>query len=336
MDSKNKLSRRSFIKITAVAGGVLLGGKLLLGLADDSRVTVRETRALMGTIINLAVIAENKPAGEHAVAAAFIELERLVSIFTHRTPDSPVTILNAAGKLASPPKELVALLAQAVAISEITNGAFDVTIKPLVDLYQQSQPKLPPEHKVQEALGFVGYKKLNVSAEQIIFSQEGMAITLDGIAKGAIVDAGVAELKKLGYPNVFVEAGGDLVASGLKETGTPWNVGVQSPRQEQAGLVASFKVSDRAVATSGDYMQYYSPDLTHHHILDSQTGYSPLEVASATVVAPTCLQADALATAVTVLGISAGLEKINRLPNADALLVTKDLTEYRSRGFNYR
>ena len=147
------------------------------------------------------------------------------------------------------------------------------------------------------------------------------------------MDAGVAVLIKLGYKRVFVEAGGDLMASGTKETDLPWKAGIQSPRQSQAETIASIEVCDQAVATSGDYMQYFSPDLAHHHILSSRTGYSPTERASVTVVAPTCLQADALATAVTVLGKKKGIELIEKLPNIEALLVTKDLIEYQSTGF---
>jgi thiamine biosynthesis lipoprotein len=160
-----------------------------------------------------------------------------------------------------------------------------------------------------------------------------MSITLDGIAKGYIVDAGVGVLKRLGYQSVFVEAGGDLMATGAKESGAPWKVGVQSPRQEQSHMIASFDVSEQAVATSGDYMQFYSPDLVHHHIIDPRIGFSPSEIASSTVIASTCLQADALATAVTVLGIDKGLELINMLPDVEALLVAKDMQEYSSTGF---
>ena len=106
--------------------------------------------------------------------------------------------------------------------------------------------------------------------------------------------------------------------------------------RSQPSLLAQINVSGQAVATSGDYMQYFSPDLAHHHILDSRTGQSPLELASVTVVAPTCLQADALATAVTVLGKKKGIELLEKLPDIEALLVTKDLIEYRSTGFEIR
>ena len=113
-----------------------------------------------------------------------------------------------------------------------------------------------------------------------------MGITLDGIAKGYIVDEGVAVLKQAGFDNILVEAGGDLAASGLKEAALPWQIGIQAPRQGHSSLLGKFAVRDQAIATSGDYMQPFTPDLSQHHILDPRAGYSAPELASATVVAP--------------------------------------------------
>ncbi len=332
METKKALSRRDFIKITAVAGGSLLGGKYLIDWLSDDSVTVKDTRVLMGTIINLAVIAENKAAGEAAVAATFAELERQIAIFDHRTAGTPVSMLNAAGQVANPPAELVEVLNMAAAISEQTNGAFDVTIKPLIDLYQNSVD-LPDEAAVQQALALVDYRKLQIAADQISFVQPGMAITLDGIAKGYVVDAGVAELKKQGFDNVFVEAGGDLMAAGSKATETPWRVGVQAPREEQSGLVATFNISDQAAATSGDYMQYYSSDLLNHHIIDPRVGHSPRELASVTIVSGRAVLSDALATAVMVMGSEAGMQLIEASADLEGYLITKQLVALPSSGF---
>ena len=331
---KQKISRRDFIKITAVLGGSLVGGKMLVDVMGEQAVTVSETRILMGTIINLAVVAESKSQGEHAVAATFAELERQIAIFTHRIGESPVAVLNASGVLTDPPAELVEVLRLANAISIKTGGAFDVTVKPLIDLYQQAQPDLPAADAVRAALALVDYKNLLVSDDEVAFALPGMAITLDGIAKGYIVDAGVAQLRKLGFENVFVEAGGDLMASGQKAAQTPWKVGVQSPRQSQEGIIASFGVNDQAVATSGDYMNYFSADLGSHHILNPHSGFSSPYLSSATIVAPTCAQADALATALMVMEQRAAIEVVDGMSDVEAVLVTKELEILSSRNFN--
>jgi thiamine biosynthesis lipoprotein len=334
MTTKERLSRKDFIKITAVAGGALVGGKLLLNLFEEQRlITVKETRVLMGTIINLAVITHSQSDAEHAIETTFSELERQIAVFDHRSQNSPAAILNREGVLVDPPVEFLEVLEQASMVSEMTNGAFDVTIKPLIDLYQQSQPDLPGEEAVQSALGLADYRKLVLSNEQVSFTQPGMQITLDGIAKGFIVDAGVAQLRQLGYDNIFVEAGGDLMASGTKEGENPWRVGVQSPREGAGGILAGFSVRDQAVATSGDYMQYFSQDMNHHHILDPRTGYSAPYIASSTVLAPNCMAADAIATALMVLEPREGIRILNETPGIEGILITKSMEEIKSNGF---
>ena len=209
-----------------------------------------------------------------------------------------------------------------------------MTVKPLLDLYQKAQPEQPSDELVQAALALVDYKNLMISDEEISFAVPGMAITLDGIAKGHVVDVGVARLRELGFENVFVEAGGDLMASGQKAAQTVWEVGVQSPRMSENHLLASFGVSDQAVATSGDYMQYFSTDMSRHHILDPHSGYSAPYLSSATVVAPSCAQADTLATALMVMDQGAGVALVDTMPDVEAMLVTKDMQIIRSKNFH--
>ena len=225
------------------------------------------------------------------------------------------------------------MLAEANRISNFTNGAFDVTVKPLVDLYQDGQPDLPDADAVEAALGLVDYTKMTVTSDEISFCQPGMAVTLDGIAKGYIVEAGTAVLRRLGFANVFVEAGGDLMACGNKEGDAPWKIGIQSPRQEQPGLLAQINLSDQAAATSGDYFQYFSADLRNHHIIDPRVGASSPELASATILSANAMVSDALATAVMVLGVDAGFALLDSLDGVEGYLVSKSLDEYRTAGF---
>jgi thiamine biosynthesis lipoprotein len=299
----------------------------------------------MGTVINLSLFSKSKSAGEQAIEAIFAELERQIAIFDHRSPLTPVSILNREGILTSPPSELVEVLAQAHAVSDLTSGAFDITVQPLVALYQQAQPDLPFESAVQAALSRVDYRKVTITDTEVSFSLPGMGITLDGIAKGYIVDAGIAQLRGLGYENIFVEAGGDLMAAGVKQDGIPWSVGVQSPRLANTGILESFQVlantgilesfqvSNQAVATSGDYMNYYTTDLVNHHIIDPRSGSSPAKLASVTVVADSTTMADSLATSLMVLPPDRGIALVEDLPGVDALLITKSLEQLRSSGF---
>jgi thiamine biosynthesis lipoprotein len=227
----------------------------------------------------------------------------------------------------------VDVLTQAVQFGELTDGAFDVTIKPLVELYRSSQQGLPEASQILAAARLVDYTQLQISSDLVEFSTPGMQITLDGIAKGYIVDQGTAELRTLGYQNVLVEAGGDLLAAGQKAADAPWKIGIQSPRSARPGLLAKVALSDQAAATSGDYMNAFTEDLDHHHIIDPRTGVSSPELASVTVVGKTAMQADALATALMVLGVSDGLALIETLPGVEAYLVMKDLTTSQTSGF---
>jgi FAD:protein FMN transferase len=178
----------------------------------------------------------------------------------------------------------------------------------------------------------VGFYKLSLVGQGIAFQQPGMSITLDGIAKGFIVDQGIDVLKSYGFENALVEAGGDLMGLGKKAPQTPWKIGLQAPRGKMGNLMASFNIQDQAIATSGDYIQAFMPDFSSHHIIDPRRGHSSPELASVSITANTVALADALATTVMVVGKS-GLELIEQLDGCEAFAIAKDLTELKTSGF---
>lgn len=164
-----------------------------------------------------------------------------------------------------------------------------------------------------------------MSKQEVRFERPGMGITLDGIAKGYIVDRGVSVLRESGYSNALVEAGGDLIASGEKGKQSPWRIGIRSPRPAATDLLAKIEVSNRALATSGDYMQPFSRDKLHHHIIDPRVGHSSPFLASATAIAPSCMMADALATALMVMDLEKGMALVKSLKDVEAYFVTKEM-----------
>jgi len=325
---KAPISRRKFLRIIAAAG--IAGWTLHWGwLREETRVT--ETRLLMGTIVNLTIVGEDQDAARAAVRAALERMTNLESILSHYMPQSQLSLLNRDGRLSSADNSLLELVKQAHTLSVLADGAYDVTIKPLVDLYQACHARgaLPDESAIRKTLEYVDYRQIRIEGNNISFGRPGMQISLDSIAKGYIVDAGVAALKQFGFTNVLVEAGGDLRADGQGAVG-PWKIGVQSPRPEQLQLDTRFNLRDQAMATSGDYQQFFVPNFTQHHILDPRQGHSPSELASATVIAPTAALADALATTLMVLGPRDGLSLIEQMPDCYAYLVTKDLQVIKS------
>lgn len=327
------INRRNFLRIVAVGG--VAGLALKAGWDSLDRLeTTHDTRTLMGTLVNLTAITPPGGQGRAAVEAAFARMAALERVFSRHQPESDLSRLNATGRLAAPTVEMVAVLAEARQMSEWSAGAFDVTMLPLLNVYALAarDGALPSPAQIDVARALVGYRSVVVDADEIRLERPGMALTLDAIAKGYIVDAGVAVLNACGLPNTLVEAGGDLYAAGGPLDGAAWHLGVQAPRDGGPAIAAQLGAHNQAVATSGDYMQPFSPDLRHHHILDPRTGFSSTEVASATVVAHRTHLADALATTVMVLGRDLGLALVARA-GAEALVITKTGETALSPGF---
>lgn len=322
------LNRRGFLKIFA-AGSLAVG----LGTSFSRRLLetayqAQETRLLMGTVVNLTVAAADPAEGQAAVQATFAEMERLIGLLDHRRAESALGRLNAQGAASDVPLELLEVVQKGLEIGELTQGAFDITVKPALEASATGKPVTDFVRKL------VDFRLVAVVGRQIRLGQAGMALTLDGLAKGRVVDGAVGVLRQMGFTNILVEAGGDLAAHGCRADGKPWEIGIQSPRHDRVpGTIAAIPVERQAVATSGDYMNSFSADFSRHHILDPRTLASPGELASATVLAPTAMEADALSTAMMVLGVRDGLALVERSPQVEALLVAKDLTVYRSSGF---
>jgi len=330
------MTRRRFLRITAVAAG--LGVACAAGGQAAWRAQQRQsqTRLLMGTIATLTIVAPDGEAARAAIDAAFQRMSALEAILSRFQPESQLARLNREGRLRSPAPELVALLLQAQEIHRLSAGAFDVTVKPVLDLYQHYQAAgrgVPPDNEIVAARDLVDATRLRVSDDEVALETPGMAVTLDGIAKGYIVGAGARLLAERGYGDVLVEAGGDLQALGGKQGGSSWRVGVQAPRAQQGSVLATFGLHDGAAATSGDYMQPFTTDRRLHHIIDPRTGYSPQEPASVTTLAPDAALADALATALMVMGAAQAQRLLDALPLCSALFVGKDGTVTRSPGF---
>jgi len=319
------VNRRGFLKIMAFAG--LATGLGIAARRRSAAVTVRVSRALMGTVVNFAITGSDRAQAEAGLAAALGEMERLIALFDHRRAESALGRLNAVGELLNPASDLVEVLRHAVELSARTRGAFDVSVKPILDAYQAGRAD------VSGLRHLVDYRQIVVSEGAIRLNRPGMALTLDGLAKGRVVDGAVDALRDHGFAHVFVEAGGDLRASSADRGSNPWQVGVQAPRADAGSLAHRFSVTDGSVATSGDYLNAFTADRSLHHILDPRTLRSPEALASATTLAPTAMAADALSTALLVLGPTEGLALVEDLPGIEALLITKDGQRLFSSGF---
>lgn len=322
-------SRRTVLRILAVGG--LAGVSWKLGLFDRFRQrAVARTRVLMGTIVNLTVLGDP----EEAASAADATLERMAALearLSRHRKDSELSRLCATGRVDPPSAALRDVLRLADRVSRMGDGAFDVSVQPVLDLYGEGG-RLPDAEAIEEATGRVDYRALRVADDAIELTRPAMRLTLDGVGKGYVVDRGLDVLKQRGFDDVFVEAGGDLVASGSRDGTEPWSVGIRNPRPGLL-LQARFDATDVAVATSGDYMHPYTDDYARHHIVDPRSGHSAPELASSTVIAPNAATADALSTLTLVLGAGAGRDLLEALPGCEGYFVSKQLEVTRTTGF---
>ncbi len=289
----------------------------------------RNTRPLMGTLVEIAVVHRDEARAYTALRDAFSEMERIEGVMSAHREDSELSRLNREGYPGpvAVSLELFEIVRKGIQWSRKTQGAFDVSVGPLLKLWPlyRAEKILPTGDAVAEALQAVGWEKvlLDSGGQTIRFRVPGMALDLGGIAKGYVIDRAVEELREAGIRSALVNAGGDLYAMGRKPDGAAWRVGVQHPRR-RGELIAVLEAHEVAVVTSGDYERYFLKDgRRYSHIVDPRTGFTARGTASVTVVGPNATDADALATGVLVLGPEEGLRLVETLPGFEAAILSE-------------
>lgn len=314
---------------------LLLLAVLITGCAKEETKTAA-TRELMGTAVTITVYSDNKTAALDAIDLAFREIERIDNLLSNYKNDSEVSLLNKNGFIENASDDLVYNIKKSLYYSDLTNGAFDITVQPILDLYKgsfENKKRAPTGVEINNTLKLVGYENIYIKHRNISFLKPGMKITLGGIAKGYAVDKAIDILKQNNITNALVNAGGDIMAIGKKANDGEWSIALENPRNKKE-YVALIKTSNKAVATSGDYERYFDEDKKFHHIINPRTGYSATELISVTIIADKAIDADALATSVFVLGKGEGYNLIERLKDVDGLIITKDKEIIRSKWFS--
>lgn len=279
---------------------------------------------VMGTDLQIKVFGEDADALDVAIDAAFRELQRVEDLMTDWRA-SPLTSLNenAGSGPYEVPLELVAIISRARQVSALTSGAFDCTYAAVGRLwdFKADPPRIPTAEQVAEQLPFVDNAKILVEpGVSMVDLPAGMSIGLGGIAKGYGVDRAMAVLIAHGVENAIVNCGGDLKVLGLEQA-EPWEIALKHPRDQQRAM-AVLGITNTCVVTSGDYERFFEVNgRRYHHILDPRTGYPSTGCMSATVVAQSAEYADALATALCVLGPEKGLALIDGLSKVEAIVV---------------
>ncbi len=303
----------------------------------------------MGTVYHITVIA---PAGtrvsrlQKKVDTRLVEINNSLSTYVPTSEISRFNALTDAGRPFVASMDFVNVLRVGQKVYALTDGAWDATVWPLVKLwgFNRSGPpsRLPDPKQIEAALSCVGFDNIRLTAEGTIIKKKG-CVTLDlgSIAKGYGVDQVAALLKENGITDFIVEIGGEIVASGTKQNGADWNVGINLPDAhapvDQVRRVLT--LSNRAVATSGDYRNYFTvDDQAYCHVFDPRCGRPvTTRVVSASVVSDTCTFADGLATALMVMSPEKGLALVDSLENTECLITVRgkdgQLQDYYSRHF---
>ncbi len=307
-----------------------------LALCSCSRVATphSKTRTLMDTLVTVTIYDADKSAPGN-IDAAFARMKELESLLNVHDPTSELSWLSRqAGKQpVTVSADTFSLLEESLRIGRLTGGAFDPTISPLVSLWKQAaqRKRLPDKRELESASIRVDYRKVILDREafSVRLLPPVSAIDLGGIAKGYAAEEAARLLLSRGVGSALVEPGGDIFALGTKPGGKPWVVGVQNPFEE-SDFITRLSVSDAAVVTSGNYRRFFEIEgRRFSHIIDPRTGWPADLVPSVTVIAPHGAEADALATAVSVLGVDAGLELVESLPETECLLVTGDKDSFK-------
>ena len=307
--------------------GVRLAALLLLAPIVVKAEWFGDARPMMGTEVSVYLWSDDSEDGLATLESVFQEAQRIDRLMSTYKADSEISEINrkAAQIPVASGAELFRLISRSLEISELTDGAFDITYESVGQHYDFRGHQRPDELTVETELENINFRfvQLDDEAQTVRFGRDGVRINLGGIAKGYVVERGVSILREKGIKNAIVTAGGDSRLLGDRR-GRPWMVGIRDPRKE--GEVAiSVPLQDEAISTSGDYERFFDEDgVRYHHIIHPGTGSPASGVHSATVFGPDAVTTDALSTSVFVMGVDKGLRLIATLPDYEGIVIDSD------------
>lgn len=312
------------------ARGALIGSYRKLDELPDANaaparkpVAVTDSGEELGTTYDVVVMATDTARARADLASAREVLRKAESHLSEWKNDSDISLLNENGfnNPVEVPDDLLQIINASKQVSAATGGAFDITWLPLNDLWRGDSP--PTDAQVTRALEAVGSDKIIVEGSTVQFTHERTRIGLGGVAKGWIVDAVFLHLRKKGYENLIVNIGGDIRTAGQGPDG-PWTFKLMDPF-DRAQTLAKFDLQDGSVATSGNYLRYWVINGERYgHILDPRTGWPAKFNGSVSVFTRDCAMADALATALFVMGPDEGLQWAKDYPDVEVIYATED------------
>ncbi len=294
---------------------------------------LRKTRFMMGTSITLSLYDMQDKALLDRAFDKIAELENTLSLNQDNTLLTEVN-QNAGIEPTVVTPEMFDIVEKGLHYSALTDGAFDITVGPLVKLWNIGFPdaRVPDQEEIDVTLPLIDYTKLELDDEtkSLYLETPGMQLDLGSIAKGYTADQIASFLRSEGVEHALIDLGGNLYTLGTKPDNSLWKVGVQDPYNPRGQIIGYMEIANKSIVTSGIYERFLEHEgSTYHHILDPDTGY-PFEndIAGVTIISDTSLDGDALSTAIFSKGIIDGLDFVNTLEGVDALFISKDRKVY--------
>ena len=296
-----------------------------------------ETNLFMGTVVQIKIY---DSADEYIFDKAFTKIEDIESRMSLSLPDSEISQINqAAGK--NPvhvSQDTYEVIEKAIYCGKISGGAFDITIGPLVNLWNigKENARLPNQYEIDQALLHIDYSKIKLNPDEktVFLEDEGMMLDLGGIAKGYAADALAVMFEQEGIKNAIINLGGNIYALGQNPNGEKWHIGIQNPEAERSDYIGIASVRNKSIVTSGIYERYFeSGGNSYHHILSPFDGY-PFEnsLSAVSIIAGKSIDADAFSTAAFALGLSGGLKLLESYPDVEGIFITRDFKVYTTSG----
>jgi len=303
-----------------------------------SQVAVRQSMYLMGSDFSITVVEQDSSKAKHYINIAVHEIKRIEKLISSWDQQSQTYLINknAGIKAVKIDKELFDLIERSNYISQLTDGAFDISYASMDKIWQfdGSMKEMPSTKQIKASVAKVGYQKiiLNKQEKSIYLKEKGMKIAFGAIGKGYAADKAKQLLISKGVKAGVINASGDINTWGKQPNGKDWNVVIVNPLNKKK-IFASSPITEGAVVTSGDYEKYVMfNNVRYTHIINPKTGYPSTEIISASVFSQKSELADALATSLFVMGIEVGLNLINQLPKIECILVNEQGQIHTSQG----
>mgnify|MGYP000839075161 FL=1 len=321
---KNNIIKKLSAVLTASA--LLLTGCSGTKSSTQTDQDLTYTDMLFDTVIKIQIL---DPADESILDGLKNLCEKYDTMFSTTNTDSELYKLNHAnGQPFTVSSETANLIQEGIHYSELSGGAFDLTIEPVSALwdFKADKPTVPSSDAIAQAVSHVDYTKVDIQDNTVTLEDPEAGIDLGAIAKGYIADQVKTYLKKQGIKHAIINLGGNVDVIGTKPDGSKYNIGIQKPFDESGEAITSVQLKDQTVVTSGIYERYFKKNgKLYHHILDPRTGY-PCEnnLYSVSIITDSSTKADALSTTCFLLGYEKGMELIQSMDGVEAIFITDD------------